>query len=114
MAAPTLEVAILRVAIDATNNASKANFDTWLQIFGDQVSPTLGRNTLNQRTVSNWFMPSLITQETIETPVTLTNISDMINNVFRILSATLASQTAGRISVAQGDMVLAQYNLAWP
>lgn len=114
MPVATLQEAIDEVAVNVTNNASNANFDTWLEIFGDNVIPTLKRDTLNQRTVSNWLMPSLALQESLSNPVVQTDISEVINNVFRILSAVQAAEAANRITPAQAAMVLAQYNLAWP
>jgi len=114
MAAATLQDAIDDVVINVVNNASTANFATWLEIFGSQVAAPLGRDTIDQRSVSNWLMPSLLLQSSFSNPVIPEDIQGMINNVFRILEATQVAEAAGRITAAQAQMVLDQYNIAWP
>jgi hypothetical protein len=116
MAVGTLQGALRTVVpnVDANNNLTQYNL--WLDIFGQSVSPPFNNRVVNQRTVTNWIYPSLEVRDELPSAGDFSNqeTEAVIDIVFRTLSAVIAAEDAGRISAAQADMVLDQYNLAWP
>ena len=69
---------------------------------------------IDQRTVFDWIIPSLITQREINAVGDSINTrNEEINIVVRTLYAVQAATDAGRISQDQEDTVVAAYNAAF-
>ena len=96
-----------------------AAMTTWLVVFTDAIAapgPAFDPAISDQRTVRNWFGPSLIAQSQIDlTDFGTTQISTSIVTevVARMLFATKFARIGARITQPQEDSVVAQYNLAW-
>lgn len=112
----SINAALNEVVRLVNDNPNLAAYNTWLSVFGQQTADPLNSLVFNQRSVTNWLMPSLEVRDQLPTAGTFTNqqIELVIDVVYRMLSATKAARAANRISAAQEASVLAQFNLAFP
>ena len=71
-------------------------------------------SNIDQRTVFDWVIPSLVTQRIITAlGFTVESQNLVINNLVRTLLAVQAAQIASRITQDQEDTVVAAYNAAF-
>jgi hypothetical protein len=88
----------------------------WLVIFGPTISNPFDENKPGQRTVRDWQVPTR--RAFGEIPDTGVSPDWLTEEIISIVNATLeavrAANAAGRISQAQEDDTVAQYNIAWP
>ena len=123
MPAADITEAIENVVEAVLGNTDTANYQSWLEIYGTD-NPTSGppffpfdRGIPDQRTVSDWEIPSLEVLSQLPAPANPFNETEaqlVIDIVFRTCEAVEAAQIAGRITQDQEDAVVDQYNIAWP
>jgi hypothetical protein len=93
-----------------------ANLAQWLVLFGPTINNPFDENKPDERTVRDWQVPTRRAfgeiPDTGVSPIWLTE--EIVTIVNATLEAVRAANAAGRITQAQEDDVVAQYNIAWP
>ncbi len=109
----SLQTALNRVAPDVTSKfvggtmaASMATWNgSWPLIFDEEVT--------NERTVRDWFITSLVVEESYSSTPTDVDRQRTVDVVVRTLEAGIAAEAAGRISAGQAAALEAAYLAAW-
>lgn len=82
----------------------------YISTFNAAWAPSFDPNNANDRTVRNWIVSSKVVEDNTPTQGNAQQRQAVVDVTVRILFATNAAFSAGRITTAQRDAVLAAWN----
>lgn len=101
-------VAFTNSRTDLGNTAGLLFF--YISTFNNSWAPNFNPNLNSDRPIRNWIISSRITQDNTPTTGSAQQKQAVVDAAVRVLYAANAAFTAGRITTAQRDAVLAAWN----
>jgi hypothetical protein len=109
----SLQTALNRVAFDVVGQFGAATMAAAMATWNAAWPLIFDEESIAERTVRDWFIPSLVVEESYPATPTADDLQNTIAVVVRTLEAAIAAETAGRITAAQALSLETLFLATW-
>lgn len=109
----SLQIALNQVTVDVSTQFSAGTMVAAMATWNAAWPLIFDEDSVLEGTVRDWFIPSLVVEESYPAVPTADDLQATIGTIVRTLEAAIAAETAGRITPAQALSLETLYLATW-